>query len=389
MLPYALPPAETKLSLRALARGIFPGKHDFIGKLTKLLNAESCVLANSARSLLYLVFQELKKHADPDHNQILIPGYTCYSVPAAVVKAGLKVSLYDLNPSTFQPDFDDLGQKISSRTLAVVGQHLLGVPADIQALARIADDHGVCCVEDGAQMLQETGKKYTRAGGSDYTVYSFGRGKPLPLGLGGALISLRNHELEPIARKIASVNNSNGRSLMPAAVRVLSWPGLYWSLEKMPLGLGRTIYDPGFQVAGMPLAYQCLGDSALDDLDRLNRHRLLIAKVYNKSFGAEAYAEDITVPPVRYPLLVDQQEKAEKLARYGVRRLYPQALCDLKALKPELADPGITTPGARKIANTLVTLPTHLGISENIAQKISNHVKKLFNQISTISGLSA
>jgi perosamine synthetase len=389
MLPYAMPPAETRLSLRALARGIFPGKHDFTGKLTRFLNAESCVLANSARSLLYLVFQNLKKNADPGQNQILIPGYTCYSVPAAVVRAGLKVSLYDLNPGTFEPDLDDLRGKISARTLAVVGQHLLGVPADIQALAGIAGDHDICCVEDAAQTLGGTGNEYTCAGDSDYTVYSFGRGKPLPLGHGGALISRKKHDLEPIAREIAPVNNSNGRSLMPAAIRILSWPGLYWSLEKMPLGLGRTIYDPGFQVAGMSLAYQCLGDSALDDLDRLNRHRSLIAKVYNKAFGAETDAEGKTVPPVRYPLLVDQQEKADKLAGYGVRRLYPQALCDLKALKPELADPGITTPGARKIANTLVTLPTHLGISESMAQKISNHVKKLFTQISTISGLSA
>ena len=385
MLPYALPPAETRLSLRALARGIFPGKHDFTGKLTKLLNAESCVLANSARSLLYLVFQELKKHADPDQNQILIPGYTCYSVPAAAVKAGLKVSLYDLNPNTFQPDLADLRQKISSSTLAVIGQHLLGVPSDIKALAGIAGHNGICCIEDAAQMLVGADEKRSRAGDADYTVYSFGRGKPLPLGQGGAMISPRSNNLEPIARQIAPLNNSNGKSLMPAAVRILSWPGLYWSLEKLPLGLGRTIYDPGFQVAGMSLAYQCLGDSALDDLDRLNRHRIHIAKVYNKAFGADTDAEGITVPPVRYPLLVDQQEKAYKLARYGIRRFYPQALCDLKDLKPELADPTITTPGARKIANTLVTLPTHLGISENIAQKISNHVKKLFTQISTIS----
>jgi len=83
MYPYALPPAETRLPLRALARGVFPGKHDFAGKLTRFLNTDSCVLANSARSLLYLVLQELKKQADPGQDQVLIPGYTCYSLPAA------------------------------------------------------------------------------------------------------------------------------------------------------------------------------------------------------------------------------------------------------------------------------------------------------------------
>ncbi|WP_291318777.1 DegT/DnrJ/EryC1/StrS family aminotransferase, partial [Desulfonatronospira sp.] len=233
MYPYALPPAETRLPLRALARGIFPGKHDFTGKLTRLLNTESCVLANSARSLVYLVLQELKKKAEHHQNQVLIPGYTCYSLPAAVVRAGLKVDLYDLDPHTFQPDLDDLDQKISARTLALVGQHLLGVPADIQALAGIALDHGICCIEDAAQMLQGADEKYSRAGDAHYTVYSFGRGKPLPLGRGGALISPRNLNLEPFAREITPLNNSNGKSLMPLAVQILSWPGLYWSLEKM------------------------------------------------------------------------------------------------------------------------------------------------------------
>jgi dTDP-4-amino-4,6-dideoxygalactose transaminase len=386
MVPYALPPAETRLSLRALARGIFPGKHDFTGKLTRFLNAESCVLANSARSLLYLVFRELKKNADPGQNQILIPGYTCYSVPAAVVKAGLKVSLFDLNPNTFQPDLDDLRQKVSERTLAVVGQHLLSVPADIKELAGISDDHGICCIEDAAQMLQEAGEKYTRTDGADYTVYSFGRGKPLPLGQGGALISRKRADLDSMASQMETPPVQNGKSLMPAAVRILSWPGLYWFLEKLPLGLGRTIYDPGFQVAGMSLAYQCLGDSALDDLGRLNRHRSLIAKIYNKAFEADADAQGIMVPPVRYPLLVDQQEKVDKLAGYGVRRLYPKALCDLEELKPELTDPDVQTPGAREISRRLITLPTHLGVSEHLARKISNLVKKLFTQISFIRG---
>jgi len=262
------------------------------------------------------------------------------------------------------------------------------VPSDIKAVAGIAGDHGICCIEDAAQMLQGADEKYSRAGDADYTVYSFGRGKPLPLGQGGALISRRNLNLEPFAREITPLNNSNGKSLMPAALRILSWPGLYWSLEKLPLGLGRTVYDPGFQVAGMSLAYQCLGDSALDDLGRLNRHRLLIAKIYNKAFGVETDSQGVTVPPVRYPLLVDQQEKAVKLARYGVRRLYPKALCDLEDLKPELADPKITTPGAGVISQQLITLPTHLGVSEQLARKISNHVKKLFTQISTIRDVS-
>jgi hypothetical protein len=41
-------------------------------------------------------------------------------------------------------------------------------------------------------------------------------------------------------------------------------------LEKLPLGLGRTVFDPAFSVSGMPRLYQRIGVRALDELEAIN-----------------------------------------------------------------------------------------------------------------------
>lgn len=385
MLPYSLPPAETRLSLKVLTKGLLPGNPNFSGKLAALLGKKSCILANSARTLLYLLFQKLRALSQPGRNDVLIPGYTCYSLPAAAVKAGLRVSLYDLEPDTFQPDLDDVQSKLSNRSLAVVGQHLLGVPSSIGVLSRLAADAGAFCIEDAAQLLSTSGIEENRQRAADYSVYSFGRGKPLPLGCGGALVAGNGQNLDGLAEKLQKLPEQNRPRLTPMAVQILSWPALYWLMEKLPLGLGRTVYDPGFQVSGMPLAFQGMGELALDELDRLNRHRSLIAEIYAGRMGqGPTSGFKDRMPHVRYPVLVDNQDQVDKLTVYGLRRMYPQALCDLEALRPHLAAAGLQTPGARKISSKLITLPTHLGVSEDLALKIAGEAKRVFGCISTV-----
>jgi len=392
-MPFALPPAETRLPLTALVRGLLPLKTHFSEQFVTYLgvDADSCVLAGSARSLLYLLLRTLRSQAcSGSATEVLIPGYTCYSVAAAVVKAGLKVQLYDLDPNTLQPDFDDLSRKISGGTLAVIGQHLLGVRTEMRKLARIAKQQGVCCIEDSAQYLNvgQVGMAEERA--ADYTLFSFGRGKPMPLGGGGALIGKETGMLSRVAEYLQSITPRPANPLLPFAIRLFSWPKLYWMLERLPLGLGRTVYDPEFTVASMPTLYQRIGTRALAGLAQLNRHRVEISRTYRTCLGGSPQQDSAHV---RFPVLVREQDEVTGMARFGVRRLYPLALCDLPPLGKHLVQLGLALPGAREIAERLVTLPTHRTVDSQCAQAICYHLRTRFGDLQLIkqesTGLSA
>lgn len=382
MILYALPPAESRLSLRTIFGGCFAQRSNFAEELGGYLAAESCVLADSARSLLFLLFRHLQKSGGRGKTEVLIPGYTCYSVPAAAVKAGLRVSLYDMDPATLRPDMNDVNKKISEKTLAVVGQHLLGLCSDTWGLTQIARRHGAYCIEDSAQLMNgsilRTGVKNN---GSDFIVFSFGRGKPLPLGAGGAVIVRENDGLTAISAAVKEYPQKTAVCLSSFFIRIFSHPRFYWILEKMPLGLGRTIFDPSFAVAGIPLCYRRAGVLGLRELEGLNRHRIVVGNIYNARFShGTGFSEKNGSVPVRFPVLVKDGKAALKLFDYGVRQLYPLALCDLAPLRSSLADPKVDTPGAREIARRLITLPTHGLVTERIAGEIARGVKKNFSR---------
>ncbi|MBL0699317.1 MAG: DegT/DnrJ/EryC1/StrS family aminotransferase [Desulfosarcina sp.] len=104
------PPAETKIPLSAIAGAVFSSANDFETTLCNYLQIKNCTLGNSGRALLYLLLASLKKKDSGKRTEVLIPGYTCYSVAAAIARAGLKIKVYDLDPATLQPDINSLNK---------------------------------------------------------------------------------------------------------------------------------------------------------------------------------------------------------------------------------------------------------------------------------------
>ena len=67
-----------------------------------------------------------------------------------------------------------------------------------------------------------------------------------------------------------------------------------------------------------------------------------------------------------------------ELKRLGVRRMYPKAIADEETIRHHLADDPIPTPGASEIGRNLITLPTHMGITETLAKEITQKVKDAY-----------
>ena len=373
------PPAETKIPLHAILGAFFSSKGSFEKTLCNYLQVKHCVLGSSGRALLYILLDALKRNDGDPRNEVLIPGYTCYSVAASVAKAGLKIAIYDLDPRTFAPDMDSVKANLSENTLAIIFQHLFGIPTPVDELRQIAETLGAYLIEDAAQALGGAMNGRPLGTMADFGFFSFGRGKPLPLGGGGALISKDTHMLSGLDLQ---PRNKGYASLMSTAIsQIMSKPSLYWIPEMLPLGLGETIFDPDFDVSAMSLIMQKLAENSMSILDALNAHRRDIVKTYEEAFDDECV---IPVPdeskPVytRFPLMAGPGPIPKELKRLGVRRMYPKAIADEETIKPYLADHRETTPGASEIAQNLLTFPTHRGITKNLAKEIAQKANETF-----------
>src|SRR6267154_4017125 len=183
-----LPPAATPIGVREIAAGvcgIFRGRKEldrFRSELKEHFGVKHCFLVSSGKAAFTLILLALKE-LFPDRDEVLIPAFTCYSVPSSVVRAGLRIRLCDLRPDSLDFDFAQLSVMLSEaaplktetraavgasdslveirdladssgssikRVLAVVPTHLFGYPADVARLRKLNRDPGITIVEDAA-----------------------------------------------------------------------------------------------------------------------------------------------------------------------------------------------------------------------------------------------
>ncbi|MDA9762192.1 DegT/DnrJ/EryC1/StrS family aminotransferase [Desulfobacterales bacterium] len=371
------PPAETKIPLSALLPSFLPLKTNCEQILCNYLNTDKCILGNSGRSLLYLLLRELYNQSDKSRNVILVPGYTCYSVAASVAKAELKIGVYDIDCETLHPNLQSIKSAISSKTLAIIHQHLFGIPTSITEIQEIAADNDVYVIEDAAQALGGKFNGQMLGSMGDFGLYSFGRGKPLPLGGGGALIGRD----ESVLTKIRSEKGNPGykQLAITASSQVLTNPIFYGILEVLPLGLGETVFDTNFETGGFTRTFENVMLKSLPTLEDLNKHRNKIASIYFQILDEKC---TVTVEKrdgavyTRFPIIVEKGDIPNNLKKYGVRKMYPEVIPRVKEIKPYLAHPLQSVPGSIKLSEGLVTLPTHSRISPRFAKEIALSLEK-------------
>ena len=125
-----IPPAAAPIYVRDIISGLtglIRGQNElnrFKSELKDYFSAKHCFLLSSGKAALTIILQALHD-ANPDKEEVLIPAFICYSVPSAIVRAGLKVKLCDSDPETLDFNFDQLEKIISHSKLAIQNSKFL------------------------------------------------------------------------------------------------------------------------------------------------------------------------------------------------------------------------------------------------------------------------
>ncbi len=138
-------------------------------------------------------------------DEVILPANTFIATAEAVSHAGGTPVLVDCLPDTANIDPAQIGPAVTEHTKAVVPVHLFGQPADMDAVAAVAQKHGLVVVEDACQAHGATHKGRPAGSLGAIAAFSFYPGKNLgALGDGGAVTTsnaefadrvrvLRNH----------------------------------------------------------------------------------------------------------------------------------------------------------------------------------------------------
>jgi len=155
-------------------------------KIAGYVGAKYALSFNSGTSALHA---DLLAH-DMKGGEVIVPSFTFISTANAVVLSGAKPIFAEVEDNSYGLDPEDVKEKITSKTRAIIPVHYGGAPCkEIKALQEIADDHNLFLVEDAAESLgSKIGNKMVGTFGQS-AIFSFCQNKIVTAGEGGIVVT--------------------------------------------------------------------------------------------------------------------------------------------------------------------------------------------------------
>lgn len=353
----------------------------------------------NGRSALYAILYCL---GIGKNDEVILQAFTCVVVPNAIIATGAKPIYIDTTES-LTPDPKEIEKKITPKTKAIIIQHTFGIPANMDAIVKIAKEYNLFIIEDMAHTIgaEYKGKKLGTFGIA--SIFSFGRDKAFSSVFGGVAITS---------------DKKLGEKLF-AFQKKLSFPSKIWIIQQLcyPIicafisnfysiffigkichFLLRKINFFSFPVdqqekkgifsskniKKFPNALAALACLQIQKLDMFNQKRKNFIQQYIKELKilplTLLYSEE--EPLVRFPLLVRDKQNIKK---YFFKRgiyigdWYSQAIDPLGIDLEKVYYKTGMCPNAESIAKKIINLPTNPTMSNEDVERVIKKVKEYYD----------
>ncbi|MCX8108891.1 MAG: aminotransferase class I/II-fold pyridoxal phosphate-dependent enzyme, partial [Verrucomicrobiae bacterium] len=157
----------------------------FEKEFAALIGAKYCVATGSGTQALHTCVEALGISGG---DEVITSPYTDPGTIASILAARALPVLADLDPESYQLDPADVERRITANTRAIMPVHMMGQPADMDAIMAIAKKHNLFVIEDAAQahLAEYRGKKLGTIG--TLGCFSFQSSKTIACGEGGAIV---------------------------------------------------------------------------------------------------------------------------------------------------------------------------------------------------------
>lgn len=202
------------------------------------LGRRYCISTNSGTAALHCAVAAVG--VSPG-DEVIVPAFTFIATAFAVVHQGARPVFCDVDPRTFNIDPALIEERITERTRAIIPVHLHGLPADMDEILRIADEHGLAVIEDAAQAhgARYRGKKVGTLSGC--AGFSLNTTKTLSGGEGG-LFATDDEEAWRVARRLSNFGE-DAPPTDPNDFRPYTTFGVGWMYrnQEMPAAFARSV----------------------------------------------------------------------------------------------------------------------------------------------------
>ncbi len=339
---------------------------EFEENLIKYTKNNKLVTLNAGTSALHLAFHlacnqdNYKGYFNSNKNEVITTAITCTATNTPILSNGAKIVWADVDPITGSILPSDIEKKITENTKAVTMVHWGGNPCDIDAINKIAHEHKVKTVEDGAHAIGMEYKGEMFGNHSDYAINSLQAIKHIT-SIDGGLLWLKSEKDYERAK-------------------LLRWFGIDRTIrEGIDLRCEVDVPEAGYKFH-MNDVCAVIGNENFKHVDEiLSKHREN-AHFYDNAFKG---IQGITTVPENpdgksaywlYTLHVNNRDELmKKLNEIGIMSSKVHARNDTHSM---FADFKTTLPGVNSFNNTHICIPVGWWVSEEDREYIAENVIK-------------
>lgn len=340
------------------------------------------VWLNSGTSALSLAISvAMNRRPEVTSPVVLIPAYACPDLVSAALLAGARPILIDTGGSDPALDQASLTERWTSDVVAVVAVNFLGIRERIRTLAALTASRDAMLIEDCAQWFPEGSLS------TETAVLSFGRGKPVNLLGGGALLVRKGARA-----KLPRLGRSRPEAALWAKAMIFNlsltrW--LYGWVTRLPgVRVGETIYRSVADPHEMDEKRLALANPNIQRWVQRIRWREDMFQEHLAKFSDITRLPDSLAPRsgrlLRFPILVPTRERRDAAlalldaSGLGATSFYRRPLPEVENIPSSVARQG-PFAGASRFADRLITLPLHDGVTRHDITRIVAGLGRIFS----------
>jgi perosamine synthetase len=177
---------------------------EFEKKFSNYINTNHAIAVTNGTVALDIA---LKAAGIKQGDCVITPSFTFIATANSILFQGAKPIFADVDEKSFNINPNDVLEKITNKTKAIIGVHLFGHPFNIKAIQDICEDHNLILIEDCAQAhgAEYDGKRVGNFGLSG--CFSFYATKNMATGEGG-MITTNNDEISNMCRMLINHGES-------------------------------------------------------------------------------------------------------------------------------------------------------------------------------------
>jgi perosamine synthetase len=325
--------------------------NSFENSFKKFLGVDDAIAVNSGTSALVLSLLGL---GIGPGDEVIVPDFTFGATANAVILAGARPVLADVDVKTFNLSLENLITRVTPKTKAIIFVHLFGNPSNLTEILNWAREKQIFLIEDAAQALGATINGANVGSLGDVSCFSFYPTKTITCGEGG-LVATSNPK---VAENMRVLRNQGTKRQYEYEV-----PGYNFRMSEINA---------------------VIGNAQLEKLDRFLAARRAVASVYIdrianvihpvKEIGVEHCFNQFTIrvdSTLRDRLMQELEAKGIPSKIY-----YPSPLSKFK-----IFESGSINVNAQRASGEVLSLPIHTKMSMKEVKFVAKSVNETYEEM--------